>query len=162
MWVRFSADSSESLTIRAIVDTTGSRINSAEVISANEADSDSTPGDGTGDDFASVDFATAEADLRLTHSVDNASPFLGGNVNFTITVTNDGPNDATNVTALDLLPVGTTFFAVLRSGRLQPDDRDLEHRNPHERNKHIADDPCVGRSSRRQNQLRSDPNLRPE
>ena len=105
-----AGSTNETLTIRAIVDTTGSRVNSAEVIAAKESDFDSIPGDGTGDDFASVQFATASADLQLIQTVDNSTPNLNGNVNLTITVTNVGPDDATNVSVLDRLPSGMTFL----------------------------------------------------
>jgi predicted CXXCH cytochrome family protein len=44
------------------------------------------------------------ADLSLTKSIDNATPYVGGNVNFTLTVTNGGLNSATGVTVKDLLP----------------------------------------------------------
>jgi uncharacterized repeat protein (TIGR01451 family) len=105
-----AGNDAESLTIRAIVDSRGARTNTAEVIAANEADIDSTPGDGSGDDFATIDFATAAADLELTKTVDNATPNLGENVNFTITVNNAGPDQATGVTIADPLPSGLTFL----------------------------------------------------
>ena len=41
------------------------------------------------------------ADLRLTNTVDNASPNVGGNVTFTATVSNSGPSTATNVRVRD-------------------------------------------------------------
>lgn len=105
-----TGNTSETMTIRAIVDSTGSFTNVAEVIAANEADFDSIPGDGMGDDFASVNLSTAAADLELIKTVDNAAPNLNSNVNFTVTVTNAGPNVATNVSVLDQLPQGMTFL----------------------------------------------------
>ncbi|TWU05979.1 SdrD B-like domain-containing protein [Stieleria varia] len=99
----------ERLTITAVVDTVGSRTNSAEVIAAGESDFDSTPGDGTGDDFASVDLTTPSANLSLTKTVSNPLPNVGDDVNFTITVSNAGPDAATGVTVLDQLPIGMTF-----------------------------------------------------
>ena len=106
-----SGGTSETLTIRAIVESTGARTNVAEVINANEADVDSVPGDGMGDDYATVDYATAEADLSLTKVVDNPNPDLFSNVNFTITVNNDGPNAASGVSVFDQLPAGMTFLS---------------------------------------------------
>ena len=51
------------------------------------------------------------ADLSLTKIVSNATPNVGGNVTFTITVNNAGPNSATNVAVADSLPAGTTFVS---------------------------------------------------
>ena len=58
------------------------------------------------------DLATSpdrSADLRLTKSASNLTP--GNTVSFTITVTNDGPDRATDVRVLDLLPAGLTFVS---------------------------------------------------
>jgi uncharacterized repeat protein (TIGR01451 family) len=51
------------------------------------------------------------ADLALTKSVDNATPPAGGNVVFTLTVTNNGPNNATGVVVSDPLPAGLTYVS---------------------------------------------------
>ena len=48
-------------------------------------------------------------DLKLTKSVDNALPKVGELVTFTITIKNDGPQDATGVQVRDLLPASLTF-----------------------------------------------------
>ncbi len=52
---------------------------------------------------------TSKVDLSLLVTVDNSTPSVGGNVIFTITVTNNGAFAATNVTVTDLLPSGLTF-----------------------------------------------------
>ncbi|HET9212861.1 MAG TPA: IPTL-CTERM sorting domain-containing protein, partial [Thermoanaerobaculia bacterium] len=51
------------------------------------------------------------ADLALTKTVDNAAPALGTNVTFTITVTNNGPNNATGVVVNDFLPDGLNYVS---------------------------------------------------
>jgi len=51
------------------------------------------------------------ADLSLEKTVDNPNPENGDEIEFTITVTNDGPNDATGVQVTDLLPAGFDFIS---------------------------------------------------
>jgi uncharacterized repeat protein (TIGR01451 family) len=50
-----------------------------------------------------------QADLALEKIVDNTTPLVNGTITFTITLTNSGPNAATNVVVTDLLPAGLTF-----------------------------------------------------
>jgi parallel beta-helix repeat protein len=53
--------------------------------------------------------STGSADLSLTKTVDNHTPDIGSNVDFTLTVTNGGPDGATGVEVTDLLPTGYTY-----------------------------------------------------
>ena len=107
------ANQSAQLAITANVTASGSRTNVAEIISANERDTDSTPGNNqiAEDDQDSAVFASSQADLSLTKSVDNATPNLGENVVFTVTVQNSGTDTATGVTVADPLPAGLTFVS---------------------------------------------------
>ena len=62
------------------------------------------------------DLATSpdrSADLRLTKITGNPTP--GNTVSFTLTVTNDGPDRATDVRVLDVLPAGLTFVSATAS-----------------------------------------------
>ncbi|WP_287308981.1 MULTISPECIES: SdrD B-like domain-containing protein, partial [unclassified Okeania] len=61
----------------------------------------------TGNDFVDQQ----QADLSVVKTVDNATPNVGENITFTINLTNDGPNDATNVDVKDLLPAGLTYVS---------------------------------------------------
>ncbi len=65
------------------------------------------------DNTDSVDVAVVrEAILTLTKS-DTPDPVLvGGQLTYTILVTNTGPSTATNVTVVDTLPAGLTFVSV--------------------------------------------------
>jgi uncharacterized repeat protein (TIGR01451 family) len=62
-------------------------------------------------DFAVGTFPTFTADVAVTKAVDNPSPDVGDTVTFTVTATNNGPNDATGVVVYDPLPAGLTFVS---------------------------------------------------
>ncbi|MGY0393213.1 PKD domain-containing protein [Bizionia sp. KMM 8389] len=106
---------SETLVINAFVNESGEHLNSAEITASDIADSDSTPNnnDSNEDDQDSVLITPIplQADLSLTKIVVNGdtSPLQGTQVTYQITVTNDGPQDATGVEVLDLLPSGLDF-----------------------------------------------------
>jgi uncharacterized repeat protein (TIGR01451 family) len=51
------------------------------------------------------------ADLSLTKAVDNYTPDIGSNVDFTLTVSNGGPDNATGLEVTDLLPTGYTYIS---------------------------------------------------
>jgi uncharacterized repeat protein (TIGR01451 family) len=60
------------------------------------------------------------ADLGITKTVNNPTPAAGGTVTFTITVTNNGPNNATGVVVTDLLPTGLTYVSDDGAGAYDP------------------------------------------
>ena len=113
---------SAQLNITATVVTTGSNTNVAEIISANEFDIDSTPGNNliTEDDQDSAVFASSQVDLSLTKTVDNSTPNVGENVVFTIAVANAGPDVATGVSVTDVLPAGLTFVSSDQGANFNP------------------------------------------
>ena len=51
------------------------------------------------------------SDLSLSKDVDVPNPVIGTDVVFTLTVTNDGPDAADNVTVSDLLPAGYSYVS---------------------------------------------------
>src|SRR6516225_2262447 len=55
------------------------------------------------------------ADLALTKTVDMPTPNVGTTVTFTVTLTNAGPDPATNVTVQDLLPAGLSLVSATES-----------------------------------------------
>ncbi|MFM8876446.1 MAG: sortase, partial [Anaerolineae bacterium] len=99
-----TSGSSATITVSGTIDTAGSFNNQATVTSTSH---DPDTSDNTDNDGGT---ATA-ADLRLTKTVDNATPNIGSNVIFTVTVFNDGPSNATGVAVGDLLPAGYAFVS---------------------------------------------------
>jgi uncharacterized repeat protein (TIGR01451 family) len=83
-------------------------VNTVTVSTPNDTD----PSNDTYDDPTDVD---PVADLRLTKVVDNPNPSLGDTIIYTVTVTNDGPNTATNVEVTDQIPAGLTFVSATPS-----------------------------------------------
>jgi len=60
--------------------------------------------------------ALPAADLALTKSVNISTPDEGDNVTFTLTLTNNGPSNATSIKVTDLLPPGLTYVSDTGTG----------------------------------------------
>ncbi len=56
-----------------------------------------------------VTVPSGDADLKITKSVNNFSPTAGQQVTYTITLGNNGPNNATGVQVLEQIPTGESF-----------------------------------------------------
>jgi len=68
-----------------------------------------------------VAVVNCNADLSVLKTVDNAHPLVGHNVLFTITVTNNGPADATGVSVTDILQTGYSYISsAVTSGTYSP------------------------------------------
>jgi uncharacterized repeat protein (TIGR01451 family) len=96
------------LSVSVTVDTgtTGATItNTAMVTAVEPTDLDVT------DNSDSIDIVIGGSDLEVTKTVDTATPNEGESVVFTVTVTNIGGNDATNIAVTDLLPAGVTYVS---------------------------------------------------
>ncbi len=107
------------LNITASVNAAGDYNNIAEVTASDNLDLDSTPGNGdiTEDDMDDESVTpTAVSDIELTKIVDNATPLVGSNVIFTLTVSNNGPSDATGIEVIDLISNGYTYISDDASG----------------------------------------------
>jgi uncharacterized repeat protein (TIGR01451 family) len=98
----------QTLDLIATVSTVGAKLNTAEVTASSVLDPDSTPNDGSGDDFSSVSFSPKAPDLAIDKS--HAADFVRGTNNtYTIVVTNTGDGFTTApVTITDTLPAGLT------------------------------------------------------
>lgn len=103
------------LQITAAVKPTGNYLNTAEVTASAQPDPNSTPNNGvtTEDDYAEATTVpiVPMADLSLVKAVvgGNLSPIFGATVTFEITVTNSGPQNATGVKVIDMLPSGYEY-----------------------------------------------------
>jgi uncharacterized repeat protein (TIGR01451 family) len=109
-----ASGSSATLNITATVNVSGDYFNSAEVTASDNSDSDSTPGNGDAseDDQDSAGVTpNPVSDLELSKVVDNTTPLVGDNVIFTITVSNNGPSDATGIVVTDALPSGYNYVS---------------------------------------------------
>ncbi len=105
---------SETLTINVTVNATGNHTNTSQVWQSDAYDLDSTPDNGVSseDDQGDVSVTPVElVDLSLTKVIDKAPPLVSDNVRFTLTVSNEGPSDATSVEVTDLLPSGFTYVS---------------------------------------------------
>ena len=66
----------------------------------------------------------AQSDLSLTKTVDNHTPDVGSTVTFTLTLTNNGPEQATHITITDVVPIGLGYVASSITGGDSRDDSD--------------------------------------
>jgi uncharacterized repeat protein (TIGR01451 family) len=108
------AGSSATLNITAQVNATGSYTNYAQVLSANELDIDSSPGNGPqnideDDDDQLTAVPVPVADLSVTKTDGSTTYTPGTSVNYTLSVSNAGPSDVTGATVTDSAPAGTTI-----------------------------------------------------
>lgn len=66
----------------------------------------------------------ASVDLEIIKVVDNPEPGIGETITFTLTVSNNGPESATNVTVTDIVPPGFTYVANSMTGGDSTDQTD--------------------------------------
>ena len=111
------------VTINVPTNTDGEYFNSVQVTAVDQLDPDSSPnnddGDQSEDDEDNAEIVLIPADLSLSKNLSTASnptPNAGDTVTFEVTVTNDGPGIATNVSVEDILPIGYTLGTVNNGG----------------------------------------------
>lgn len=63
-------------------------------------------------------------DLAVTKTVDNPTPNIGGVITFTLSVTNNGPDAASDVTITDVIPDGFTYVPGTMTGGDDMDQTD--------------------------------------
>jgi len=93
----------------------------AEVETAAEADFDSIPGNRNPfeDDYARIDIGAVDIDLMLGANI--AEPNRGGFVAWTLTLGNDGPDDASGVRVALALDAGLGFISDFSGGTFDPE-----------------------------------------
>src|ERR1035437_8765644 len=108
---------SKTLTITATATSSSDATNVAEVTHSADGDPDSTPNNHvtTEDDYATALTHPTIADMAVTKTVSNSHPDVGTDVTFTITATNNGPDDAANARVTDTLPAGLTWVSSMPS-----------------------------------------------
>lgn len=98
---------------------TGTLTNSATVITPASGVTDPTDpsrtgaGNNTATDNTTIN---AASNLAVTKTVNSATPDVGDTIAYTITVTNNGPSNATNVRLTDVVPAGLMFLSATPSG----------------------------------------------
>ena len=106
------------LFIEAEVLSSGDYENCAEIIAADQTDSDSTPNNGitTEDDYACAGIVPqVDVDVVISKTVDNNTPNIGDVITYTIQAENNGPATATGLIITDVLPTGLTLVSATPS-----------------------------------------------
>jgi uncharacterized repeat protein (TIGR01451 family) len=91
------------------VDTPDPVLNTATITSLDQIDPN------LNNNTASAGYTPQQADLQLTKSVDNPTPNVGDTVTFTVTLSDNGPDTATNVAINDSLPSGLSLISATPS-----------------------------------------------
>lgn len=114
--VGVASPGSATLSITATVNSASAMTNTAQVTASNLPDPDSTPGDNTGDDYATVTITPVSADVGVT-IVDTTDPVQTLEpIQYTVTVTNAGPSTASSVQVGGNLTGSGTIQNVVATG----------------------------------------------
>ncbi len=107
--------SPRSLRIQALVIAPASTVNTATITHSDQFDPN------TANNTASAATSPQQADLAVAKTVSNSAPNVGDAITYTVTLTDNGPSNATGVTLQDSLPAGLGFVAAAPSrGRTTP------------------------------------------
>ncbi len=100
---------SATLTLNITVSVAGDYTNTATV-TGDQFDPD------TSNNTDSASLSTRVADIVVTKTADRSAPTVDTTVTFTVTATNAGPDDATQLVIHDALPAGLTYISSTPSG----------------------------------------------
>jgi uncharacterized repeat protein (TIGR01451 family) len=106
---KVTATAPQTLQVKATVVSPSAQTNTATISKSKQLDPD--PGNNT----ASATETPQRSDLEITKTVGNPAPNVGDTITFTVTLSNNGPDAATNVQVTDLLPAGLTFVSATPS-----------------------------------------------
>lgn len=110
IWTVGALNNSQSATLEIAARFDGpTQVNNVATVRAD------TPDPNLGNNRSSVAIPSQIADLSLAKSADTTSPNVGGNVAYTVTLRNAGPNAATGVVVGEPVPAGASFVAVSAS-----------------------------------------------
>ena len=104
-----TASTPQTLLMQATVASPSAQTNTASISHSDEFDPT------TANNSASATVSPLQADLAIAKAVSNGTPAVGDTISYTVTVSDLGPGDATNVSVLDLLPAGLTFISATPS-----------------------------------------------
>jgi uncharacterized repeat protein (TIGR01451 family) len=99
----------QTLAIQATVASPAARTNTATISASDMTDPN------TANNTASATETPQQADLAVTKTPSTATPGVGTNFTWTVTLSNAGPSAATNVAVQDTLPAGVTFVSAAAS-----------------------------------------------
>jgi uncharacterized repeat protein (TIGR01451 family) len=97
------------LSIHARVDSANSLANTATISHLDQFDPNPI------NDTATATETPQQADLGLAKTVSDSTPNVGDNITFTVTLTDNGPDPATNVSVQDALPAGLSLVSATPS-----------------------------------------------
>ncbi|MBI9040706.1 PKD-like domain-containing protein, partial [Lutibacter sp.] len=103
-------NTSATLIVDSTVAVAGTVAQTAIVNSTTAAIGNETDPTNAGNDL-DASITVTSTDLVTTKTVDNATPNEGDTIVYTVTVTNNGPSDATGISLTDLLPAGVTYVS---------------------------------------------------
>jgi uncharacterized repeat protein (TIGR01451 family) len=122
-----ASGTSVDLAFQATILSSGNHTNITQVMAADQYDPDSVlandDGDQSEDDEDAESVTTQQsADLSLNKTVNDTAPDVGDTVTFTLTLSNAGPDAATNVSVEDVIPDGFSYVAGSIAGGDARDD----------------------------------------
>src|SRR5262249_22384237 len=97
------------LDLEGVVVSPKPQVDAARIVQADQFDPD------TGNNTAAATVTPQQADLALSKPVNDPTPVVGETITYTVTLSNSGPDAATDVQVTDHLPAGLSFVSATPS-----------------------------------------------